>query len=223
MSASPEKATTRDIYVFVPNLIGYARIVMALAAFVVAFDYPAAFLVLYSMSFVLDAADGWAARKLGQSSNFGAILDMFTDRAATSAVIVVISHVVTPVARWQVLAGALLVFLDVASHFVRMYASLFGGKTSHKDTSGSIFTLLTLYYSNRNVMGAFCVGQEFAYILYYANFFYGSESNAILYALYISVPLCLLKQVVNVQQLLDAMYHIAVQDAELRNSNKKKL
>lgn len=217
------KVTTRDIYFFVPNLIGYARIALALASYVLAFEYPEWFLTFYSLSFVLDAADGWAARKLGQSSSFGAILDMFTDRAATSAAIVVISHVVQPITRTQVLIGASLVFLDVASHFVRMYASMFTGKTSHKDTSDSIFSLLGLYYSNRKVMGAFCVGQEFFYILFYAYYFYSSSAagTALWASLCVCAPLCFLKQVVNVQQLLDAMYHIAEHDVAQRNTAKK--
>lgn len=214
--------TTSDVYVFVPNLIGYGRIVMALAAFVVAFDSPSWFLVLYSLSFILDAADGWAARKLGQSSNFGAVLDMFTDRAATSAMLVVISHVVQPISKVQVLLAAFLVFLDISSHFVRMYASLFIGKASHKDTSGSIFSLLALYYGNRNFMAALCIGQEFSYILFYANFFYGVAAPWVSYALYVTIPLCFFKQVVNVQQLLDAMYHIASHDVELYAAKAQK-
>lgn len=36
--------------------------------------------VAYSISCLLDAVDGQAARALGQTSKFGAILDMVTDR-----------------------------------------------------------------------------------------------------------------------------------------------
>ena len=39
--------------------------------------------VLYCISSLLDAVDGQAARALGQSSKFGAVLDMVTDRCAT--------------------------------------------------------------------------------------------------------------------------------------------
>jgi CDP-diacylglycerol--inositol 3-phosphatidyltransferase len=224
VTVNAPKSSPTSIYFFVPNLIGYARIIFALWSFAIAFDDPNTFLVLYTLSFVLDAADGWAARLLDQCSSFGAILDMFTDRAATSAVIVVISHVVQPISHMQVFVAALLVFLDISSHFTRMYASMFSGKVSHKDTSDSIFSLLRLYYGNRNFMGALCVGQEFFYILYYAQHFFASSSagHFILYGLYLAGPLCLLKQVVNVQQLVDAMYHIAVHDAELRASKAKK-
>lgn len=40
--------------------------------------------LLYGASSLLDAADGYAARKLGQASQFGAVLDMIVDRSARS-------------------------------------------------------------------------------------------------------------------------------------------
>lgn len=40
--------------------------------------------ILYCVSCLLDAADGHAARLLGQTSKFGAVLDMVTDRCVTS-------------------------------------------------------------------------------------------------------------------------------------------
>lgn len=211
------------IYTFYPNLIGYFRIALAFLAFAVGYDYPLTFLIAYTLSFVLDAADGWAARKYNQSTMFGAILDMFTDRAATAAVIVVISHVVQA-GRLGVFIAATLAFLDVASHFTRMYVMSQLRKASHKDTSSSIFTLLRHYYGNRMVMAAFCIGQELSYILTYAYFFYADEpviGSLIYVLLVVMVPLCFLKQVVNVQQLVDAMYHLSVLDAEERAAKKQ--
>jgi hypothetical protein len=45
--------------------------------------HPRTCALLYSISCLLDAADGWAARKYNQSSSFGAVLDMVTDRCCT--------------------------------------------------------------------------------------------------------------------------------------------
>ncbi len=42
--------------------------------------HPKSCTSLYALSCLLDAADGYAARKLGQTSRFGAVLDMVTDR-----------------------------------------------------------------------------------------------------------------------------------------------
>lgn len=50
-----------------PNLIGYARVLSALAAFYVAFDDHVLFAWLYSISMGLDAVDGVAARAFKQS------------------------------------------------------------------------------------------------------------------------------------------------------------
>mmetsp|Transcript_12546 Transcript_12546/g.33812 ORF Transcript_12546/g.33812 Transcript_12546/m.33812 type:complete len:273 (-) Transcript_12546:730-1548(-) len=70
------------VYFHVPNVIGYARVVIGALAFVYS-DRVAVFALLYSVSFVLDAADGYAARALKQSSELGAFLDMITDRVGT--------------------------------------------------------------------------------------------------------------------------------------------
>ena len=211
-----------QVLLFIPNLIGYARLIMALTAFQVAFESPHHFLLLYTASFVLDAADGWAARRWNQCTMFGTILDMFTDRASTSAAIVVISHSGPKLSPGWVFVASFLVFIDIASHFTRMYmASLL--KQSHKDTSTSLFWLLRQYYGNKKVMGAFCVGQEFAYIFYFAYLHYGSRmyyGTLLQWLLYVTVPLCVLKQVVNVQQLLDALAHIAELDVQSRNNEK---
>ena len=56
-----------QVALFVPNLIGYARVLSALAAFYVAFDDHVLFAWLYSISMGLDAVDGVAARAFKQS------------------------------------------------------------------------------------------------------------------------------------------------------------
>jgi CDP-diacylglycerol--inositol 3-phosphatidyltransferase len=43
-------------------------------------EYPKYTTLAYSISALLDAADGHAARALGQTSKFGAVLDMVVDR-----------------------------------------------------------------------------------------------------------------------------------------------
>ncbi|KAA8496172.1 CDP-diacylglycerol--inositol 3-phosphatidyltransferase [Porphyridium purpureum] len=73
---------------YVPNVIGYVRIFLGALAFV---DWRNAqrFCVLYALSFVLDAADGYAARRFNQASELGSYLDMITDRVATMALLAV--------------------------------------------------------------------------------------------------------------------------------------
>lgn len=43
-------------------------------------DHPKYCTLLYGVSCLLDAVDGYAARALNQTSKFGAVLDMVTDR-----------------------------------------------------------------------------------------------------------------------------------------------
>ncbi|KAL7710453.1 CDP-diacylglycerol--inositol 3-phosphatidyltransferase [Lotmaria passim] len=224
MAPKKVNAAPSKVFFFVPNLIGYLRMACSIVSYLVARDYPALCLVLYTVSFILDAADGMAARALDQCSHFGAILDMLTDRASTAGFLVVLDGVMQPMPYRYTFALSSLVFLDVASHFCRMYASLFIKKESHKDVSNSIFTLLRIYYSNRRVMGVFCIGQEFAYIFLYAWACYRNVAvlgSAMWIAFVTCAVPCFLKQVVNVQQLVDGLYHIACVDAVERSEQGK--
>lgn len=95
---APDSAvkTNENVFLFVPNLIGmrlsatlwssaemtigYTRIILAGASLHFMSYHPNYCTVLYCISCLLDAVDGYAARALGQASKFGAVLDMVTDR-----------------------------------------------------------------------------------------------------------------------------------------------
>merc|ERR1711916_282067 len=130
------------VFLYVPNLIGYARIVGMLASFCFAFDRPWLFLGCYWLSFMLDAADGYAARLLNQSSKFGAVLDMATDRVATNALVFILSHLYPRFTVWFLV----LCCLDLGSH-----------KDSSAERDG---VLVTLYYTSRPVLGGVCMLNE---------------------------------------------------------------
>ena len=78
-----------NIFLFVPNLIGYARIILALASFYTMPIRPITTLVLYFLSAFLDVFDGYAARRFNQSTRFGAMLDQLTDRCGTMCLLFV--------------------------------------------------------------------------------------------------------------------------------------
>lgn len=110
------------MWLYVPNLIGYVRIISGLAAFWVCHD-PASwstFFVLYAFSYGLDAVDGVAARALGQTSRLGAVLDMVTDRFCTAALLALLSAVYTSGPLRPAVFTYLMV-LDVVSHWAQMY------------------------------------------------------------------------------------------------------
>jgi phosphatidylglycerophosphate synthase len=102
---------------------------------------------LYSVSCLLDALDGYAARHFEQSTRFGAVLDMVTDRCTTACLLVFLSSAWP---RWAIVFQ-LLISLDLASHYVHMYATLImgGADTSHKKVDKSRSFILNLYYTNK--------------------------------------------------------------------------
>lgn len=104
--------------------------------------------ILYSLSCLLDALDGYAARRFNQATKFGAVLDMVTDRCTTSCLLVFLSAAYSD---YTVLFMG-LISLDLASHYMHMYASLESGASSHKTVEKKRSRILNLYYSN-NVRG----------------------------------------------------------------------
>jgi CDP-alcohol phosphatidyltransferase-like enzyme len=62
---------------------GYSRIILAGLSLHYMSYHPKYCTLLYCISCLLDAVDGQAARALGQTSKFGAVLDMVTDRYGT--------------------------------------------------------------------------------------------------------------------------------------------
>jgi CDP-diacylglycerol--inositol 3-phosphatidyltransferase len=109
--------------------------------------HPRTCSILYSISCLLDALDGYAARYFEQSTRFGAVLDMVTDRCTTTCLLVFLSMAFP---RWAIVFQS-LISLDLASHYMHMYATLSmgGADTSHKNVDKSRSYLLNLYYTNR--------------------------------------------------------------------------
>ena len=86
--------TPNDVLLYVPNLIGYGRVLCTLGSFslmMVAPDMWLLAILLYIASFVGDLFDGLLARKLDQTSEYGGMLDMVTDRCSTMGLLFVLS------------------------------------------------------------------------------------------------------------------------------------
>lgn len=227
VGATKAPVTSGDIFLYVPNLIGYSRVVFALLSLFFMRWHPKYCTVLYCLSCLLDALDGAAARRLGQTSHFGGILDMVTDRCTTSSLI---CYLCITYPRYVVLFQ-LLVSLDLASHYMHMYASLKSGSTSHKKV-GSRSKLLQLYYESNKVLFTVCAANELFYVgLYLYSFPLKSapylgyyKSIPLSYATLIcifSFPLWLLKQGLNVIQMVQAALKLAETDAEEKNKALK--
>eukprot|EP00871_Galdieria_phlegrea_P002503 jgi/Galph1/3253/GphlegSOOS_G1926.1 len=154
---------TIGVFFYVPNLIGYLRIILAIAAFFY-WQQRNYFFFLYLTSFLLDAADGYAARLLHQSSELGALLDMITDRCATAALLTILSHLYSKYA----VIFLFLVMLDGFSHWLQMVAGLATDTTSHK-LAGTL-SLLKIYYW-RPVLTIICLLNELCFLSLYLCYF----------------------------------------------------
>ncbi|KAI1171338.1 CDP-diacylglycerol-inositol 3-phosphatidyltransferase-like protein PIS [Nemania sp. FL0916] len=163
--ASRTDGPGENIFLFWPNLIGYFRIVLAVASLYYMPLHPRTCSLLYSISCLLDALDGYAARYFSQSTRFGAVLDMVTDRCTTSCLLVFLSSAFP---RWAIVFQG-LISLDFASHYIHMYATLAmgGSGESHKNVDKSRSWLLNLYYTNKTVLFVTCALNELFFIALY--------------------------------------------------------
>lgn len=213
VSPAPSKApTASNVFFYVPNLIGYVRVVSAIVAFHYAVSSPSRFLLFYTLSFLLDAADGYAARMLDQCSTIGAVLDMVTDRCGTAGIIVVLTHLYPQ----YLTAGILLIFLDIFSHWFCMYSSLYQGGASHKSSMSAANRLLGIYYNHRSVLSMVCLMNELFFIFAYAAFFYPGMGLYI----WICAPVFVLKQYLSIVQLYFACKLIVNHELLLKKKNK---
>ncbi|KAK5008728.1 CDP-alcohol phosphatidyltransferase-domain-containing protein [Cryomyces antarcticus] len=164
-NTSAGTAERENIFLFVPNLIGYSRIVLALASLYYMPLHPRTCSLLYSVSCLLDALDGFAARAYEQSTRFGAVLDMVTDRCTTACLLVFLASAFP---RWSIVFQG-LISLDLASHYMHMYATLTmgGSGQSHKKVDESRSWILKQYYSNNKVLFTFCALNELFFIALY--------------------------------------------------------
>ncbi|CUM67247.1 uncharacterized protein PRCAT00004940001 [Priceomyces carsonii] len=203
-----KEITTKDIFLFIPNLIGYLRVITALLSFICMKNHPIPTLIFYGISGFLDAFDGYAARKYNQGTRFGAVLDMVTDRCATSSLIVYLGIIYPRFAViWQV-----LVSLDLASHYMHMYAMMSSGSSSHKNVDKQQSKLLSLYYNNRTVLFVVCLVNELFYVALYMHHYDFFWLGTVLS--WLSAPIWIFKQIANVVQLKGAALILARIDAE---------
>lgn len=208
------KTTKDDVFFFIPNLIGYFRVLTAILSFMTMKNHPIWTTILYGVSGFLDAFDGYAARRFNQGTRFGAVLDMVTDRCATSSLICYLC-VIYPqyCVIWQ-----LLVSLDLASHYMHMYAMLSSGSTSHKNVDEKS-KLLSLYYNNRKVLFFVCLVNELFYMAFYLHYYNFFWMGTML--VWTSAPIWFFKQVANVVQMKNAAITLASIDVQERSARRE--
>jgi CDP-diacylglycerol--inositol 3-phosphatidyltransferase len=118
--------------------------------------HPKACTFLYGVSCLLDAVDGVAARRLGQSTKFGAVLDMVTDRCTTACLLCYLTKTYPRAA----LVFQFLITLDFSSHYIHMYSSLLTGAASHKLVTSEVSRILWYYYNDSVSCNCRCVASS---------------------------------------------------------------
>ncbi|CCE63032.1 hypothetical protein TPHA_0D03985 [Tetrapisispora phaffii CBS 4417] len=211
--------TSNDVFLYIPNLIGYSRVVTAVLSFMAMPNHPMYTALIYTVSCLLDALDGTMARKYNQCSKFGAVLDMITDRSTTSSLLCFLSILYPK----YCIIFQILLSLDLSSHYIHMYSTLIDAKNetkSHKSIDENSNYFLKLYYSNRTVLFMICAFNE---IVYGGIYLIGFQKYAKVgyFLFYISLPGFLFKQFTNILQLQRASIILASIDADDANKANK--
>jgi CDP-diacylglycerol--inositol 3-phosphatidyltransferase len=177
--------------------------------------------VFYIIGSGLDAADGYAARYFKQGTKFGAVLDMVTDRFATTLLLVMLS-VLYPS---YTFVFQFIIAVDIVSHWMQMYSSLLRGGQSHKDDEKFNFVMALYYY--RPVLFLMCAGNELFFAMLYLVYFTSGPTVTFIWSfglwkvlLFISFPICFVKNCINLVQLVQASQAIAEYDTEERQKSK---
>jgi len=160
--------------------------------------------------------DGYAARWLNQSSRFGAMLDMLTDRCTTLVLMMMLGHFYP---KWMILFQ-LSAAIDIASHWLHMHSHDLRGSKSHKSVSQTTNPLLKLYYTSRAFLFFMCAGNEAFYMaLYLLNFTYGPIILRVgLWQILavVSLPIAVVKTGISVVHLVTASQAVAEVDVTER-------
>jgi len=206
---------SENVFLFIPNLIGYTRVILAGLSLHFMSYHPKYCTLAYVISCLLDAVDGQAARALGQTSKFGAVLDMVTDRCTTSCLLCYLSSVYPDYA----ILFQFLIALDFSSHYMHMYSSLVTGSTSHKLVTSDVSRILWLYYNDSRTLFLICAGNELFFVALYLMKWVHTPIGLGAYASYapfltdvtypqamalLSFPICFTKNIINLVQLWKA-------------------
>ncbi|SOV17591.1 phosphatidylinositol synthase [Plasmodium sp. gorilla clade G2] len=192
------KMKKKNVYLYIPNIIGYIRVILALLGFIISRKNILLFVCFYGASQVLDALDGWTARKFNQTSVFGQILDQITDRLSTSLLYLLNSSVYE---EYITLIG-LIMIADIAGHYFHSTSCAIAGNKTHKKIEKGN-KLLKLYYEKPWVMVICIIAYESFLICAYSLRVTVKKSliyKLSYYALIFSFPLAAFKMFTNVSQ-----------------------
>lgn len=149
----------------IPNLLTWARILM-IPLVIGVYYLPLSWLsnheaniaatVFFTLAAVTDWFDGWLARKLGQSTAFGAFLDPVADKLMVAAALVVLLQL----GRVDIIVAFIIIGREIAISALREWMSAIGAAKSvavsflgKLKTTAQMLALPLLLYHDR--LGAF--------------------------------------------------------------------
>jgi CDP-diacylglycerol--inositol 3-phosphatidyltransferase len=140
-------------------------------------------------SYILDAIDGPLARYRNETSKFGAVLDMVTDRVSTAVLLALLSK------DYPIFLAVLI--LDISAHWTHMFASCMLHNRSHKEPKDKI---LKWYYKRHNLFAVCFLSELFLCSLYvHQNI---SEVYVHPLLMFSTLPVFVLKQVLSLIHLV---------------------
>lgn len=173
-------------------------------------DYKLA-IILYSSSYALDAIDGLAARLFNQSSLFGSMLDMLTDRVSTMCLLMTLGHFYTD----YFFVLQMLLIIDIVSHWLHFFSSTIQGKISHKRIDSQSNLLMRIYYENKLILTSVCAMEQ---IFYCSLVVYHFEQERLgfylLWPMILSLPAIIFKNYINCLQIWGACKVMANSDLQ---------
>lgn len=207
------------VLIWLPNLVGYVRVGLLLMAWHSAVTEPLMFLIFYASSYLLDMLDGFLARACGQTSDFGAQLDMIVDRISSAILMLILMRLTVVKCEdservlWVMFLG-IMFMLDFVSHWFAVNSNYAAGYTTHKASQEDEDLILRIYYNK--IVLAFTVGMaEFFFLYIYTTFFkevFGDwhEYEYLTYVFYLSIAVgVVFKSATNVVQLINSIYRLS--------------
>jgi CDP-diacylglycerol--inositol 3-phosphatidyltransferase len=194
-NVTSSQASTKHFFLFPANIIGFIRIALLVSLFATLRQYPMISVSIYSAVLLLDGVDGYLARRFNQTTAFGTILDMITDRASVALLLLVLS--IIDQARWWLYASLLLI--DLSSHLAIIYSTAIAQKQSHKQTLMQSHAIMKLYYGKRWFLSLICASHDFCLCAIYLYIF--MPSAALLWCMSILSIGLLIKTYIHLLQL----------------------
>lgn len=169
-----------NVYNYWPNRIDYLRFIFLVSGVCFSTTYPMICLSLVVLSCLLDALDGYLARKLNQSSVLGSALDFAIDRMTIVAMAIIIIHIEPHY--W--LFWLFILMLDAGSHFLHLYASLPQSQLNHKNMDAKENRFLKQYYENKAVLFTSCLIHDLFFCVVFVYHYYPYKWILVLWILF---------------------------------------